>query len=148
MVLAPWKSFRELSPFRKEMEDMWDLFQKPFMSRFFEREWLPTSDMVETKDNIIIKVELPGMDKKDLSVTLSDDLLMIKGEKKTEKEESDEFHHSVERYQGSFQRSFRLPVSVKSDKIEATFEKGVLKITLPKTEEAKKKAIEIKVKES
>ena len=70
----------------------------------------------------------------------------LRGEKKKEEEEKGEHHHYVERYYGSFQRAFQLPTNVKSDKIEAAFEKGVLKVTLPKTEEARKKEIEIKVK--
>jgi len=79
-----------------------------------------------------------------VNVSISGDLLTIKGEKKSEEE--DKHYHCIERCYGSFQRSFRLPVNVKSDKVEATFDKGVLKITLHKVEEAKKKEIEIKVK--
>ena len=89
---------------------------------------------------------MPGLDAKDVNVSISGDLLTIKGEKKKEEEEKDEHHHYMERYYGSFQRSFQLPINVKSDKIEATFDKGILKVTLPKTEEAKKKEIEVKVK--
>ena len=74
------------------------------------------------------------------------DLLTIKGEKKKEKEEKDEHHHYIESYEGTFQRSFRLPVEVQPNKVEASFKKGILKITLPKVETAKKKSIEIKVK--
>jgi HSP20 family protein len=73
-------------------------------------------------------------------------ILCIKGEKKKEEQEKDEHHYCAERYYGSFQRVFRLPSGVKGDNIEATFEKGILRITLPKVEEAKKKKIEIKVK--
>jgi HSP20 family protein len=89
---------------------------------------------------------LPGLEAKDVNVSISGDLLTITGEKKREKEEKDEHHHYIERYTGTFQRSFRLPVAIQSDKVEASFKKGVLKITLPKAEEARKKAIEIKVK--
>ena len=109
-------------------------------------EWSPSVDVSETKDNFIIKAELPGLEKDDVNVSISGDLLTLKGEKKKEEEEKDEHHHYVERYYGSFQRSFKLPANVKADKIEATFDKGVLKVVLPKTEEAKKKEIEIKVK--
>ena len=79
-------------------------------------------------------------------MSISGNVLTIKGEKKKEEEEKDEHHHYVERYYGSFQRSFQLPAGVKSDKIDATFDKGVLKVTLPKVEEAKEKEIEIEVK--
>ena len=109
-------------------------------------EWAPSVDVSETKDNFVVKAELPGLDAKDVNVSISGDMLTIKGEKKKEEEEKDEHHHYVERYYGSFQRTFQLPSSVKTDKIDATFDKGVLKVTLPKKPEAKKKEIEIKVK--
>jgi HSP20 family protein len=129
------------------MDDLWNRFlgETPF-SRAFTEEWLPSADISETKDNLLIKAELPGLDPKDINVSVSGDLLTIKGEKKKEEEEKDEHHYFMERYYGSFQRSFRLPVNVQGDKVEATFDKGVLNITLPKSEEAKKKEIEVKVK--
>ena len=107
---------------------------------------MPSVDISETEDQLLIKAELPGLETNDVNVSISGDLLTIKGEKKKEKEEKDEHHHYVERYSGSFERSFRIPMNIKTDKIEAVFDKGVLKLTLPKVEEAKKKEIEIKVK--
>ena len=86
------------------------------------------------------------MDDKDVSVTISGDMLTIKGEKKKEGEEKDEHHYRTERYYGSFQRSFQLPNSIKADNIEAEFGKGILNVTLHKVEEAKKKEVKIKVK--
>jgi HSP20 family protein len=147
MDLIPWRQLRDISPLRKEMEDLFSsFFGEPMLPKFLSREWMPSADITETKDKLLVKVELPGLEAKDVNVTISEDLLTIKGEKKSEQEEKDEHHHFVERYYGSFQRSFRLPVSVQTEKIEASFEKGILKIMLPKTEEAKKKEIEIKVK--
>jgi HSP20 family protein len=147
MELVPWRPFSGLSSFRKEMDDLWSRFigDLPTVRRF-EGEWAPSVDVSETKDSFIVKAELPGLEAKDVNVSISGNLLTIKGEKKKEEEEKDEHHHYVERYCGSFQRSFQLPANMKMDKIDATFDKGVLKITLPKTEEAKKKEIEIKVK--
>lgn len=147
MELVPWRPFGELSSFRKEMDRLWDRFfgDKPF-GRMFTEEWLPAVDLSETKDILIVKVELPGMEAKDVNVSISGDVLMIKGEKKKEEEQQDEHYYSCERYSGSFQRSFQLPANVKTDKVEATFDRGVLKIMLPKTEKAKKKKIEIKAK--
>jgi len=148
MELMPWKPFSGLGSLKKEMDDLWDRFftDLPVMRRF-EGDWSPTVDVSETKDSFVVKAELPGLDAKDVNVSISGNMLIIKGEKKKEEEEKDEHHHCVERYYGSFQRTFRLPVNVKADKIEAAFEKGVLKVMLPKTEEAKKKEIEIKVKQ-
>ena len=147
MEIVPWKPFGELSSFRGEMDRLWNRFLggTPF-GRTFTEEWLPSVDVTETKDNLLIKAELPGLEAKDVNVSVSGDILTIKGEKKKEEEEKDEHYYHCERYCGSFQRSFRLPVDVQADKVEATFDKGVLKVTLPKAEEAKKKKIEVKVK--
>jgi HSP20 family protein len=147
MELVPWRPLRELSSFRKEMDWLWDRFfgDKP-LSRMFREDWSPSVDISETKDKLLIKAELPGLEAKDVDVNISGDVLNIRGEKQKEEEQKDEHYYSCERYSGSFQRSFRLPVNVKTDKIEASFDKGVLTISLPKTEEAKKKNIKIKVK--
>jgi len=148
MELVPWRPFeREVSPFRRDIEDLWNRFfgETPLARRVAE-EWWPTVDMAETKDSFIVKAELPGLDAKDVEVSISGDVLTIKGEKKKEEQEKDEHHYRAERYYGSFQRSFQLPTTIKADKIEAAFDKGVLKVTLPKVEEAKKKRIEVKVK--
>jgi HSP20 family protein len=147
MELAPWRPLGELGSFRKEMDRLWDRFfsDKPFGRKFAEG-WFPSVDISETKDKLLIKAELPGLEAQDVDVNISGDVLTIKGEKKKEEEQKDEQYYSCERYSGSFQRSFQLPVNVKTDKVEAVFDKGVLNITLPKTEEAKKKNIEIKVK--
>jgi len=147
MELMPWKPFGQLSSTRKEMERFWNLFlhETPSIGAFAE-EWLPSVDISETKDSFVVKAELPGLDAKDVKVSISGDILTIRGEKKKEEEEKDEHHHYVERYSGSFQRVFQLPTAVKGDKVEAIFDKGVLKVTLPKVEEAKKKEIEVKVK--
>ncbi len=147
MELVPWKSFRGVSPFRKEMDMFWNrIFAEKPTASIFNEDWVPAVDISETKNNFIVKAELPGLDAKDVTVSLSGDLLTIKGKKTNEEEEKDEHHHYVERYSGSFQRSFQLPASVKNDKVEAAFDKGVLKVTIPKVEEAEKQEIEIKVK--
>ena len=147
MELSPWKPFGELSPFRKEMDRLWNRFlgETPF-ARTFNEMWSPSVDISETKDDFVVKAELPGLEAKDVNVSISGNVLTIKGEKKAEEEEKDEHYHRVERYSGSFQRVFQLPSGVKADKVEANFDKGVLEVTLPKVEEAKKKEIEVKVK--
>ncbi|NLI83496.1 MAG: Hsp20/alpha crystallin family protein [Deltaproteobacteria bacterium] len=148
MDLMPWKPFRkEIEPFRREMERLWDrFFGESFFSRPFAETWQPSADLLETETAIVVKSDLPGLDASDIDVSLSGDVLTIKGEKRKEEERSGERYHSVERYYGSFQRSFRLPAPVQTDKVEATFDKGVLTVTLPKTEEAKKKEIKVQVK--
>ena len=145
MQIVPWTRFGELSPLRREMDDVWNrFFGETRLPRIFAREWLPSVDISETKDNLVVKAELPGLEARDIDVSVSGDVLTIKGQKKAEEEKKDELYHCRERYAGSFQRSLRLPVGVKGDKIEATFKNGVLNITIPKAEEAKKKQIEIK----
>jgi len=158
MEIVPWKHikeleaihpFRELESMRRDLERTWSRITgllhpaKPLVG-----EWLPSVELSETKDNLIIKAELPSLKEKDIEVTLSGNILTIKGEKKQENKEDKEkeHYHYSETYYGSFQRSFRLPTYVKADDIDAHFDNGVLKITLPKTEEAKEKEIKIKVK--
>jgi HSP20 family protein len=101
-------------------------------------------DVSETADKIVVKAEVPGLDSKDIDISLSGDILTIKGEKKSEREEKEENYHLVERSYGSFARSIRLPVGVEADKIEASYKQGVLTVTCPKKEEVKAKPIEIK----
>ena len=148
MELIPWRPFgREISTLRREMDDLFGRFFGEFpLTRRRTEGWAPSVDISETKDGFVVKAELPGLDAKDVNVSISEDMLTIKGEKKKEEEEKDENHHYVERYYGSFQRTFQLPSSVKTEKIDASFDKGVLKVTLPKKPEAKKKEIEVKVK--
>jgi HSP20 family protein len=107
--------------------------------------WTPRTNVTETKDGLTITAELPGLEAKDVDVAIAGDMLTIKGEKKQEKEEKDEYHHVVERTYGAFSRMVRLPAPVAADKIKASFKNGVLTVSLPKTEEAKQKAIPVSV---
>jgi HSP20 family protein len=100
--------------------------------------------LTETDGNVMVKAELPGMDPKDIDVEVTGDMLTLRGEKKTEEEKKDERYYCRERHYGSFQRSFRLPAGVQSDKVDAQFKNGVLTINIPKSEESKQKKIEIK----
>lgn len=144
--LTPLRPFRELTTLREEMDKLWNRFFGEWPSMEPSRgEWAPSLDVSETKDNIAVKAEVPGMDAKDIDISLANDVLTVKGEKKQQKEEKDENYHRVERSYGAFSRSIRLPREVQSDKIKANYKNGVLKITLPKSEEAKKKEIKIKV---
>jgi HSP20 family protein len=143
--LTPWRPFRELGTLREEMDKLWNRFFEWPASGPFRGEWAPSLDVSETKDNIMVKAEVPGMDPKEIDISYADGILTVRGERKQEKEEKDENYHMVERRYGSFSRSVRLPREVKGDKIKANYKDGVLRITLPKSEEAKKKEIKIKV---
>jgi len=142
--VTPWKPLRELSNLRREMDDLWGNLtgEKEFLP--MKGEWMPAVDVSETKDSLIVKAEIPGMESKDIDVSLCGDLLTIKGEKKQKTEEKKENYHRIETHYGAFSRTIRVPVSVNSEKIKASYDNGVLKITLPKKEEVKAKQIEIK----
>ena len=105
----------------------------------------PDIDVSETDKNIEVTAELPGVDEKDVDVSLSDDMLTIKGEKKSETEKTEKDYHLVERSYGSFERVTQLPCEVDADKVKAKFKQGVLKITLPKSQTAKAKAHKIAI---
>jgi HSP20 family protein len=128
---------------RAEVDRVFDTFlgrgfsRFPMLSRAEESGALaPSIDMRETETELVVEVELPGMDDKDVSVTLNNGVLTLKGEKKSEREEKKDDYHLRERSYGSFQRSFQVADSIDSDKATAVFEKGVLKVTLPKRSEA------------
>jgi len=107
--------------------------------------WMPAVDVLETKDGLQITAELPGIDPKDVDVTIENGVLTIRGERNFEKAAEGETYHRVERVYGTFERSFTLPSSLNAEKIEARFKNGVLTLTIPKREEAKPKPIKIQV---
>ncbi len=140
--ITPWRPFRELERMRREMDRLWsDVFTPAAPS---ELGWAPSVDVSETKDAILVRAEIPGMDVKDIDISIVGDTLTIKGEKKQKVEEKDENYYRIECSYGSFTRSLRLPTTVDADKVQARYEKGVLNIQLPKKEEAKPKQIEVK----
>jgi HSP20 family protein len=108
--------------------------------------WGPTLDLYENKDNLTVKVELPGMKKEDIEISLQDDTLTVSGERKHEETLKDAETHRLERFYGRFQRSVAINVPVQADKIKATYADGVLTVVLPKAEQAKPRQIEINVK--
>lgn len=143
--IAPWRPFRELAGFRGDMEEMMRRFlSEPFWPTSRVEEWLPSVDIAEKDGNIVVKAELPGLEAKDIELSVSGDLLTLKGEKKREEETKEQDYYRREIYSGSFQRTFRLPDEVDSDKVDASFKNGILTITMPKTEGTKQKKIEIK----
>jgi HSP20 family protein len=107
-------------------------------------DWAPSMDLSETKDSLIAKVEVPGMEQKDIQISLQESLLTIKGEKKQEKEEKEERYHRVERSYGAFTRTVRLPVTEDVTKLTATRKNGLLTVRLPKTPVSKGTTIPIR----
>lgn len=104
----------------------------------------PAFDVSETDDALIVKAELPGMEEKDIDISLSDGVLTIKGEKKQEKESESGHYHTVERRYGAFCRTMRLPAEVNAEQVDAAYKDGVLSVTMPKTEKAKPRKIEVR----
>jgi HSP20 family protein len=156
-TLKPWRPFESL---RREIDRLFDDFdggsRSPFgrsfldVQPFWQREstWtsVPAVDIAETEKAYEIAAELPGIDEKNVEVKFADGVLTIKGEKREEKEEKKKDYYLSERSFGSFQRAFQVPDGVDTDKIEASFKKGVLTVTLPKSAEAQKAAKKIEVK--
>lgn len=145
--LEPWRAFRG------EMDRLFDRFAKGFGFPSFEPfstsevdVALPAVDLTEDDKAYKVTAELPGIDEKDIDVTVSGGMLVVKGEKKQEKEEKDKNYYLSERSYGSFQRSFTLPEGVDEDKITANFSKGVLTVLLPKSADAQKAQKKIEVK--
>ncbi|WP_455379249.1 Hsp20/alpha crystallin family protein [Petrachloros mirabilis] len=137
--------------FDRLTEDFW---RRPFPSLMFGDRWplppmisikAPSLDVFEEKDEIVVKADLPGMAKDEIEVTVTENVVTIKGEKKKEEEVKEKDYYRRERSYGSFVRSVQLPSEVKSDQIKANFKDGVLEVRMPKTEEAKKKSVSVKI---
>jgi len=133
-------------PFRELQREIDRLFDDFFRTERRERtSFLPDVDIYEDDNKIYVEVEVPGMNKEDVKVKVEDNVLTIFGEKKQEKESRKHNYHVVERSYGTFQRSFALPDYVDTEKIKASYDKGVLKIEVPKKESAKPKVIDVKI---
>ena len=154
MALIPLRSLREwdtLEEWGSVQDRLNRLFEETFgrypvgKKETLERTWAPVVDIYEEKDNIIVKAELPGIKKDEVSIEIKDNVLTLSGERKYEQEKKKENYHRIERFYGKFSRSFTLPETVQVDKVKANYKDGVLEITLPKAEETKPKAIPIKI---
>lgn len=142
--LARWDPFKELLSLRDEFDRIFkEYFIRP---EKIDEEWFPMLDMKEDSESIVVNIEVPGVKKDDIKVTLRGNQLIVTGERKFEKEKKDETYHRIERSYGKFQRVITIPVEVDQSKIKATYENGILSITLPKTEKEKPKEIEISLK--
>ncbi len=144
--LEPWSSARDIGEVQSEMNRLFDsFFGRPAQSGVSERVWAPVADMYETKDELVIKLDLPGMDEKDIQVSITGELLSVKGQRLETQEVKQESYFRAERWTGRFERIFQLPIPVQADKVRATYREGVLTVTLPKVEAVKPKDIKIDV---
>ena len=147
MALIPYRGrtmpATTLSSLRDEMNDLFNRFWTSASEPFGLAEWSPALDVSETDEAVLVHAEIPGIDPKDLDISVVGDTLTIRGEKTDETEQSGRNYHRVERRYGSFTRSLMLPTSVDPDNVSATAKQGVLEIQLPKKEEARARRIEV-----
>jgi HSP20 family protein len=148
-VLTRWEPFREFSTLQNRMNR---LFRETYSGSGEGRDeslstssFAPAVDVYEDEHTVTLKIEVPGIDEKDIDIRLENNTLTVHGERKIEKEEKEENYRRVERQYGSFTRTFTLPTTVDSEKVSANYDKGVLKIALPKKAEAKPKQIKVNI---
>lgn len=144
--MATWPGFGRLTDLRDEIDRLFDspLAELARTSQILSG-WTPALDLYEGKENFVVKVELPGMKREDIEVSLHEGSLSLSGERKSDEKYADAEVYRTERFFGRFQRTVTLPTPVAAEKVKAAYKDGVLTITLPKTEEAKPKQIEVNV---
>jgi HSP20 family protein len=151
MALIRFRSFpqtldssRDLTDIQTQMNRLFDNFLgQPSPSAMMERAWAPPVDMYETKNEIVLAVELPGLNEKDIRLSITGDLLTIQGERQWSAEAREAAHYRQERWFGKFERALSLPIPVETGQVKATYRDGVLTVKLPKTEGVKPKEIKI-----
>jgi HSP20 family protein len=145
MAVVRWDPFRDLNLLQDRMNRLFDDAGRGWRADepAATTTWSPAVDIFETEGEIVVKAELPGMERKDITLHLENNVLSLRGERKFEKETKDENYHRIERSYGAFSRSFAIPATVDEEKIRAEYKDGVLNIVLPKKEQARPKQIKI-----
>ena len=152
MALIRWEPTREVNSLQSEMNRLFNTFfgDAPAAAggggEF--RRWIPAMDLAETEDHFVLRADLPGLAEEDVSIELEDNLLTVSGERTSDHEEKREGYHRVERASGRFARSLTLPEGVDPEAIQASFDRGVLEVRVPKPEERKPRRVQIGVGES
>ena len=141
------RPIQDLFSIHNEMERLFDHWYRPtrYRTEGENLDWLPVVDILEAKEHVEIRAEVPGLSEKAVQVSVTDDVLTLKGEKKRESEENDQKYHRVERSYGRFQRSFTLPANLNPEDIKAKFTNGVLTVSIPKVKEVQPKEVQISV---
>jgi HSP20 family protein len=153
MAMDRWRQFAvtqdPVRDIQSEVNRLFDsFFGRPLMfagTAGTERVWAPVADLYETKDDLVVSLELPGVREKDVMVSITGDLVTVRGERKFDREIKNESYHRLERAFGKFERNLQLPMPVQADKVKATYRDGMLEIKLPKVEEVKPKEIKIDI---
>lgn len=143
-LITRWDPFREVATLQDRMNRMFnDQFGALTRDESLTGSFVPPVDVYEDENSIQVRLEVPGIEEKDIDIRLENNVLTVRGERKFEKEEKEENFHRIERRYGSFTRSFTLPATVNSEEVQADYEQGVLKVRLPKRAEAKPKQIKV-----
>ena len=147
MAIVKYNPFKDLRTMQEEMNHLLDLaWNRESGEDLKEGIWQPPVDIYEDRDSVVIKAEVPDIDQKDIEVKIENNTLTLRGERKQNLDVKKENYHRVERYFGTFQRSFTLPQTIDQERVEAACDKGVLTVVLPKKEETKPKQIKVEVK--
>jgi HSP20 family protein len=146
MAMTRWDPFRDLMGIQSELNRLFGRTYGGESGGSTSGAWVPPLDIYETKEKFVVTVELPGIEPDSVDVSVEDSTLTIKGERSFTNEVDEDSYHRVERRYGSFVRSLSLPQTARADAIEASFDKGVLSIEIPKAEEAKPRRISIKAR--
>lgn len=145
MAIIRWDPFRDLTTLRQRMDKLFDDFftEKEEGKEMISGTWSPNVDIHEIENALVLTAEIPGIEEKDIEISIGGNTLTLKGQREAEKETKKEDFHRIERSYGSFYRSFTLPNYVDQDKIKAEHDKGLLRITMPKKPELKPKKVKI-----
>lgn len=147
MALVRWDPARELDALQGDMNRLFDGFfgrrEGAAANGYGSRRWIPPMDLIETDDHLVLRADLPGVDRGDIDIEVKEGVLTVSGERKAQHEEKREGYHRVERSFGRFSRSLELPKGIEADSIEARFDRGVLEVRMPKPAERKPTRIEI-----
>lgn len=146
MAIVRYNPFRELRTMQEQMNRLLDLaWSKEGSEDLREGVWQPPVDIYEDEDSVVIKAELPDVEQKDIEVKIENNTLILRGERKHDAHVKKENYHRIERYYGTFQRTFSLPTTIEQEKVKASCDRGVLTIVLPKKNETKPKQINVEI---
>lgn len=146
MGIVKYNAYRDLRAVQDQMNRLLDLaWSRESGEDIREGLWQPAVDIYENAEAVVMKVEIPGVDQKDVEVKIEENMLVLRGERRQEESVQKENYHRIERYYGTFQRSFSLPSNIDQEKVKASYDKGVLTLTLPKRPENKPKQITVEI---
>ncbi|MFQ4143765.1 Hsp20/alpha crystallin family protein [Chlorogloeopsis sp. ULAP02] len=145
MALIRWQPFQEIETIRRQMDQMFD--DLAGVNREYTTTWTPAIELEDTEDNLILRAEIPGIEGKDLDIQVARESVSIAGETRHESKTQERGYLRSEFRYGNFQRTIPLPVPIKNDQVQAEFKNGILNLTLPKAEEAKKRVVKINLED-